>query len=1835
MPNANDQRFTGSELVNRFVQRFKRNAAPFGASRYARRSKSNLAAVKTSSVMEKLEDRQLLTTIDGSFVPFETASPVDTDSAEQQEFTYYVSSDGDTVRLELLQGQDESLSIDFVSASTIGSQVEISEDRRAVLFTPFVGTTGEDGFAYQRSDGVTLAITVDLVSIARPDEFTFAEGSATQTLDVLANDFVPSDYDGPGLITSVSFGSRGGNVQISDDGKSISYDVFDGHGVERFAYVIDESFSALATVNVERMLNPDVLRDSRFYNFSSNFTDYEFGGFDQPIQLSPLENDRFDELGYSGARQITDVAFQFGSASNIGSVEIGSNGQDVFFQPIRGYVGSVQIAYVVDGTFTESISIYVPNLALRDELQVDTNSASVTVRVLQNDYLPDTATIVTVNRPDLVSISDDGRSLVYTAPQDFVGSQSIEYETSTGSSGTMNVSVSNPVRNDSIHVAQDSTDAVLSVLANDFYSDGYEGARLITAVTDPELGTVRIAEDGRSLLYTPQIGFVGTDNVSYVVDSSLTASVTIQVNSRLNADSYSISFLPGQTIELPVLNNDHNLPNDGQITSLSELDPAIGQISISEDSQRIVFVPNTNPSPGVRTQFGRFRYTVDGRYAQDVSIRSTSLAAAIGDSVTVAQNESILIDVLSNDRFTDLVNDYYGLTSDSLEEYQGPQLITSVSESESGAQPVIAADGKSVSYTAPPNYAGRDSFVYTVDGQFTATVFVNVIRYVRDDSFAVLVDSEPKELKVLLNDALTEFSGTKLISDVSATSAGGSVEIADDGRSVLYTPAAEFNGVDTFTYTVGETQIAEARIRVVSSAQDFFVGFENYEDFREWMIEEAFDRYASQFGQPIPNFQNDYFRSVVLSVADFSTTNVQVEGVDEADLVENDGEHLYFISGSDLIIIKANPADELAEVGRYSIDGRPIGMYLHAGRLTIISESSGLDTVLRRSTRNSAVVTGGLTISQDFLPNYSSDPTTIVTVLNVADPAAPEFIKKTTMDGEYVESRSVDGSVNVVVDSGAIVLPGPLRIDSETTSESNDDALFIDPFFWGRYPSQQYESRDDYEARIRADFDTIIGRLLPTIETQGATGVASSDFLSNPADWRRVLDSPTYQLLSVVEFNAGNDANITPDIDSLLSSEADEVYATRDHLYVFGTTYENGFRETLIQQFNWADNGSTELVGVGRIEGELLNQFSIDETEGQLRLAMSVSRVTESGRRNATDIVILENSSGLFQATSSLLDVARGESAKAVRFAGDLAFVSTFGNSSPLNVIDLSHPDCPTFVGQIRTSGQVGYMQLIDPTHLVVLGSNTIGGSPGPLTLSVYDVSDPANPDLLDRDILAAYSSSIALDDHHAFQWFARHQTLALPYSSSSTRPSYYWGLGSRPAEQFELKTFRIDVSLGEDESTITTTGSLAQPGEVLRSAFIGDTLYSLGNGQIQSTDINAPNEDVQTLDLEFNSTSFLPTIFFAADHPDWIYASGRVVPSLTQADLLESVAVVVDGTLTVDATEFIAPHVEGTVDEINNQIVIEIYKGNADGTRSSTPFFTRSFDADQINDVHVTLGDASDKGFVTNEFVEGGRVDLSQLNVPTHIEGGAGDDVLVGGRQADLIEGGAGNDVLLGAAGKDELRGGAGNDYLKGQGGGDLLDGGTGIDKLYGGAGRNDFRDTVGGELVATNNGYESDRGDFADSRRPMRSVHLTGGILDDIFDLSKLSGIDVSVLGGAGNDIIIGSQGNDYIVGGDGDDILLGAAGDDFMLGGAGRDQIKGHSGHDHIQGGQGSDRLDGGKGSNKLVRERFAAGENDPLDMEEDTIIGEFTEVELQASDETLSAAILMALDATNAG
>ncbi len=213
---------------------------------------------------------------------------------------------------------------------------------------------------------------------------------------------------------------------------------------------------------------------------------------------------------------------------------------------------------------------------------------------------------------------------------------------------------------------------------------------------------------------------------------------------------------------------------------------------------------------------------------------------------------------------------------------------------------------------------------------------------------------------------------------------------------------------------------------------------------------------------------------------------------------------------------------------------------------------------------------------------------------------------------------------------------------------------------------------------------------------------------------------------------------------------------------------------------------------------------------------------------------------------------------------------------------------------------------------------------------------------------------------------------------------------------------------------------------------------------------------------------------------------------------------------------------------------------------------------------------------------------------------GGSGNDTLTGGSGADLLFGGIGNDTLLGKGGIDLLFGGAGDDSLTGGTGDDQDFGEAGIDRFIWNPGEgNDINEGgSGGDTVEVNGGNGAEvftttvngtrvRFDrtspapfFLDINACEFLVLNCNGGNDQFSASGNLAPlIQITVDGGAGDDILAGSNGADVLIGGDDNDTISGGQGNDMLIGGNGDDTIVWNPG-------DGSDTIEGQTGNDRLV-------------------------------------------------
>ncbi|MDO8558121.1 MAG: beta-propeller domain-containing protein [bacterium] len=200
------------------------------------------------------------------------------------------------------------------------------------------------------------------------------------------------------------------------------------------------------------------------------------------------------------------------------------------------------------------------------------------------------------------------------------------------------------------------------------------------------------------------------------------------------------------------------------------------------------------------------------------------------------------------------------------------------------------------------------------------------------------------------------------------------------------------------------------------------------------------------------------------------------------------------------------------------------------------------------------------------------------------------------------------------------------------------------------------------------------------------------------------------------------------------------------------------------------DIAEFSVVASGEIPGQLLNQFSLDEYKGNLRVAITVEGNNSfglgfgSGIESINDVYVLDGSLNII---GSVKDMGLGERIYSARFVEDRGYVVTFRQIDPFYVLDLSDPKNPKKAGELKIPGFSSYLHPLAPAR--VLG---VGQEQSQVKVSLFDVSDPANPVEKAKYNLNEYWSGVS-QTHHAFLADQKHKVFFLPGSRGGYVFSY------------------------------------------------------------------------------------------------------------------------------------------------------------------------------------------------------------------------------------------------------------------------------------------------------------------------------------------------------------------------------------------------------------------------------------------------------------------------------
>lgn len=484
-----------------------------------------------------------------------------------------------------------------------------------------------------------------------------------------------------------------------------------------------------------------------------------------------------------------------------------------------------------------------------------------------------------------------------------------------------------------------------------------------------------------------------------------------------------------------------------------------------------------------------------------------------------------------------------------------------------------------------------------------------------------------------------------------------------------------------------------------------------------------------------------------------SQTNNQVADVDEADLVKTDGQYLYLAQGKELRIVDAWPAASAAIASRVSLAGTAKKLFIEGNRaLVYVSVPRGTSAPDSFSGPQRDCTYG-------YDCDFSGDGTaTQLLLFDITDRAAPQLLRTLRFPGSLIAARRIGTTVHTVVSIADVGVPG-LEIPSNYCGQSDANAIAQ------RIEALEQARKHNQKLIDSATFD------LDALAFDGVRPLGATDC----SDFYRDSAGDGQGITSLVSLDMGGDT--APTLTHIFS-RGGAVYGASDALYMAVSHQRSSYgwyddisgdEASTVHQFRiGTDPEQSGYLASGVVPGRVLNQFSMDQYEGSLRIATTKGHVPSPDVEST--LSVLSRSGNALQVVGQVDHIAPDEDIRSVRFDGPRGYLVTFKKTDPLFVLDLSKATAPAVAGELKIPGFSTYMHQLDDTHLLALGyeADDMGSFAyfNGVQLQIFDVTNPTQPSLLHKKVYGTRgSSSSALTDHLGFTYMADRGLLTLPLS--------------------------------------------------------------------------------------------------------------------------------------------------------------------------------------------------------------------------------------------------------------------------------------------------------------------------------------------------------------------------------------------------------------------------------------------------------------------------------------
>ncbi|MCZ7362729.1 MAG: beta-propeller domain-containing protein [Candidatus Methanoperedens sp.] len=613
--------------------------------------------------------------------------------------------------------------------------------------------------------------------------------------------------------------------------------------------------------------------------------------------------------------------------------------------------------------------------------------------------------------------------------------------------------------------------------------------------------------------------------------------------------------------------------------------------------------------------------------------------------------------------------------------------------------------------------------------------------------------------------------------------------------------------------------------------------------------------------------------------SDYSKTNIQVEGVDEADFVKNDGKYIYVLSQNKLVIVDAFPAVDAKTLSEVTVSGRPRDLFVNDNRLIVFTEDDGQVIAFPE---------------YDYRPMPRYTPRTTALIYDISDRKKPEQIANYSINGNYFQSRMIGDFVYFIVKDN--IYYSNDFVDVPSIRQGSVKIMAPDVYYFDN-PEQNYVFHTIASINIRSDKEINAKSFM--------MGYSDNLYVSENSiyiTYRKNLPPRYYEIQREERFykivvpqlpkDVQDKINLIKDSDldsyekwekisSILENTYNSMSEAEKQDYItkvdkaveeYETKLAQEREKTVIQKIN-VNKGKIEYMAKGEVPGSLLNQFSMDESGENFRVATTTQFWTRSGSKQYNNVYVMDKNLGI---TGKLEEIAPDERIYSTRFIGNRLYMVTFKRIDPLFVIDLSDPKEPKILGQLKIPGFSDYLHPYDENHIIGVGKETGdnqwgGTSIKGVKLSLFDVSDVENPKQLDKyEIGAAGTDSDALSDHKAFLFDKKKNLLVIPIrevlekGQYDTRYGYYvqkvwqgaYVFSVTPEDGFKQ---RGKIShLNDYEGTEYYYGS---PSAVRRSLYMDDVLYTVSSKKIMMNGLDNLTA-IKSIDLPFEMGQYYPYMY-------------------------------------------------------------------------------------------------------------------------------------------------------------------------------------------------------------------------------------------------------------------------------------------------------------------------------------------------------------------------------------